>query len=113
MLPYPSLQDMISRLNEFVQKIRTSSDPAPKAKAKAKANAEAEETQKTQQLAHAAKIEAKMAKEPKWDTLEEALTAALACRKCYGRDDGTKGCRTCMGEWFETIRKRRYGARTV
>ena len=42
--------------------------------------------------------------EPTFDTLEEALEAGKACKKCGPRISGYKGCRACMGEWFENIR---------
>ena len=41
-----------------------------------------------------------------WATLEDALTAAHLCAKCRPRKDGMKGCRTCMGKWFDEIRAR-------
>ena len=37
----------------------------------------------------------------------EALAAGLECKKCIATKKGTKGCRTCMGEWFEHIRMRK------
>jgi len=38
-------------------------------------------------------------------TLEEAMIAAIVCKKCVPAQRGTKGCRACMGEFFEAIRK--------
>ena len=40
---------------------------------------------------------------PEFDTLEEALSAALRCTKCQATTMGTKGCKACMGSWFEAI----------
>ena len=45
--------------------------------------------------------------EPVFDTLEEALEAGQKCKKCIATKRGAKGCRTCMGEWFEHIRLRK------
>jgi len=45
--------------------------------------------------------------EPVHGTLEEALFAASLCTKCLPAKAGTKGCRACMGEFFETIRQRK------
>ena len=49
---------------------------------------------------------------PKWEgpkhaTLEDALDAAVKCKKCLPTKLGTKGCSSCMGEWFEEIRQSR------
>jgi len=40
-------------------------------------------------------------------SLEEAMFAAIACTKCVPSAKGIKGCRSCMGELFETIRQRK------
>ena len=42
--------------------------------------------------------------EPTFETFEEALAAGARCKKCQPRIKGYKGCRSCMGEWFEEIR---------
>ena len=39
-------------------------------------------------------------------TLEDALDAAQSCTKCRPRKDGMKGCKECMGEFFDAIRAR-------
>ena len=44
--------------------------------------------------------------EPVFATLEEALAAAFKCTKCLVTKALTKGCRQCMGEWFEEIRQK-------
>ena len=44
--------------------------------------------------------------EPVWETFELALEAGSKCHKCTARLHGTKGCRACMGHWFEEIRRR-------
>ena len=38
-------------------------------------------------------------------TLEEALAAGLLCTKCVATKQSTKGCKACMGKWFEEIRQ--------
>jgi hypothetical protein len=48
------------------------------------------------------------ASEPVHETWEHALAAANACSKCVETRAGTKGCRACMGEWFEEIRMKHY-----
>ena len=40
-------------------------------------------------------------------TLEEALEAAQACRKCRPTKMAIKGCQECMGDWFQEIRQRK------
>jgi hypothetical protein len=40
------------------------------------------------------------------ETFDHALAAGHLCTKCIGTKAGTKGCRACMGEWFEQIRKK-------
>ena len=40
------------------------------------------------------------------ESLEAALVAGPACKKCLPTQMGTKGCRACMGVWFEHIRQR-------
>ena len=44
--------------------------------------------------------------EPVHETFEAALAAGQKCTKCYFSLAGTKGCRECMGPWFERIRQR-------
>lgn len=41
---------------------------------------------------------------PKHASLEDALAAAMACKKCVATKSGTNGCSECMGDWFEEIR---------
>ena len=40
---------------------------------------------------------------PEHKTLEEALAAGLRCTKCVATKLSTKGCKACMGKWFEAI----------
>ena len=44
--------------------------------------------------------------EPVHETFEAALAAGQKCGKCYITVAGTKGCRECMGPWFEKIHQR-------
>ena len=44
--------------------------------------------------------------EPVFETFEQAQEAAKNCRKCLPTKTGQRGCRACMGEWFEHIRKK-------
>ena len=38
---------------------------------------------------------------------EEAEAGAFLCTKCLPTRTGAKGCRACMGEWFEQVRSRK------
>ena len=90
--PDPSLQEMLKKLGAFIGKLKSKADKAqvaPKAKSAPKAKA---------------KPSAK--KVATHNSLEEALEAGLKCTKCVATTKGTKGCRACMGEWFEHIRLR-------
>ena len=79
---------VMTRLNEFISKLRPSAHQIPKSKAKAKA------TGKTR---------------PEHQTLEAALTAANSCKKRRPTKECTKGCSECMGSWFAQIRVRKAG----
>ena len=70
----------------------SSDNVAAKAKAKGKAKGEATAGPPPKEGQHA--------------SLAAAREAALACTKCETNKDGSKGCRECMGEWFEEVRKR-------
>ena len=104
-IPPASLTQQTARLNKLIEFLKgaradeaaraANEDKKAKAKAKAKANAEA---------SAAAVLSKKV--EPHFDTLEQALEAAHACKKCLMAKALTKGCRTCMGDWFEEIRQR-------
>ena len=90
----------LARANQFIMQCKNEAakeaeeKAAPKAKAKAKAS-----------------VKPRTDIEPTWDTLEQALAAAHECRKCMPTLKGTKGCRACMGEWFEMIRQKGQKAR--
>ena len=73
---------------------------AAKAKAKAK--------EKAGSKAKAKASEPKKATEPQRASLEEALEAANKCSKCRVTKALVKGCRSCMGEWFEEIRQKAF-----
>ena len=47
--------------------------------------------------------------EPKWDNLVDALEAAQDCQRCVATRFATKGCRACMGDFFEEIRLKASG----
>lgn len=81
-------KDLTTRTNEFIKKVKASAKAAPVPKAKVKAQPKP----------------AQKKPEPKHKNLEDALTAAQSCSKCVATKKGTKGCRTCMGEFFEQIR---------
>ena len=84
-----SIKDIRVRGNEFINKLKDyASKPEPKKKPEPKAKAAKE--YKTN--------------EPKFDCLEDAREAAHLCTKCLYTKVGTKGCRACMGEWFEEVR---------
>ena len=46
------------------------------------------------------------AEQPSDKDLDQALEAGLLCTKCIATKQGTKGCRACMGDFFEEIRLR-------
>jgi hypothetical protein len=39
--------------------------------------------------------------EPAFLTFEAAEACRFLCTKCRPTKSGTKGCRACMGDWFE------------
>ena len=84
----PSIMDVFARGQEFIDKVRFA---RPKAKPKPKAKS-------------VAKVW--INPEPVFATFEEALAAAHKCTKCLVTKALTKGCRQCMGEWFEEIRQK-------
>ena len=91
-----------TRANEWIHRLRDASDnPAAKAKAKPKGKAKAKGKQ----------AEDPLAAEPKHASLDEAFEAAKACTKCEYNKDGSKGCRGCMEEHFEEVRRRGFLAR--
>ncbi|MBM4179834.1 MAG: hypothetical protein FJ211_10980 [Ignavibacteria bacterium] len=85
---------MRSTANEFISKIK---------------DADLKKATKVPDKKKGAKAEGKVyaTHEPVHASLEEAMFAALACTKCVPTKNGSKGCRTCMGEHFETIRQRK------
>ena len=83
----PSIMDVFGRGQEFIDKVKLAKPKATKPKAKS-----------------VAKVYKNP--EPTFATLEEALTAAHKCTKCLPTKALTKGCRQCMGEWFEHIRQK-------
>ena len=89
-LPPTSLGQMTARANEFMAKIKSAGGVKEKAE------------DKSEKLHREYKTV-----EPDHDTFEKALEAAVTCTKCVFTKAGTKGCRACMGEHFESIRQRR------
>ena len=82
------------RGNEFILKLQASSDNvAAKAKSKAKGKAKGKATA------------GNPPKEGKHASLAAAQAAAEACTKC-ANNKYSKGCRECMGDWFEEVRQR-------
>ena len=103
-IPPTSITDITKRTNLFIHKIKVSMNEAgytDKYKLEAKAKADAARAAKK---AEADAKAANKAKEPEFATLDEALSAGLECTSCYVTKWGTKGCRRCMGKWFEEIR---------
>ena len=95
----------MARLNKFIEFLKGArADDAEKASSEAKKK-EAKAKAKAKASASAAEVRRKKV-EPQFETLEEALEAAQKCTKCLPTRAATKGCRTCMGEWFEEIRQR-------
>ena len=83
-----SFAEMRSRTNEFISKIKDVKGVGKKDETKA-----GPRTYETHELAR--------------DSFEKALEAAIACSKWLPTKAGTKVCRACMGDRFETIRQRK------
>ena len=100
-----SAKQQIARANTFIEKVKDYSpewlEEHGRAKiqkhAKAKAIEEKVVTKAASKRKHV---------EPTHKTLEDALKAGQECTKCIATKKGTKGCRACMGEWFEMIRQK-------
>ena len=110
-MPPPSLKAMQDRGNEFIYKIKeagvseeTRAEARAKASARGKAKAKAKGEAKQQAQRRATRKPKQI--EPEFATLEEALEAAKLCKKCLPTKFGTKGCRACMGDFFEEIRQK-------
>ena len=83
----PSVADLCIRSKDSIMRIKSAhGKPVAEAKPKAKAYKNVE---------------------PVFESLDLALQAGLACTKCIVTKQGTKGCRACMGEFFEEIRMKR------
>ena len=104
-IPPLTIAEATTRTNQFIDKLLDARKGKPEVEARAKAKAEAIAARKAETKASAARA-AKAYKEPEFATLEEALEAGLKCKKCLATTRGTKGCRQCMGKWFEHIRLR-------
>ena len=86
-----SLAEMRTRANEFIEKIKAAGKPAaPQPEPELKVSKNARPTH-----------------EPEHSAFEAAQAAAWLCTKCIPTRAGTKGCRACMGEFFEQIRLRK------
>jgi len=91
--PTLSFGDMSSRANEFISKIKQASDKEAGEINRGKGNLEIGKPRETH--------------EPEHLTFEACEAGAFLCTKCLPTKSGTKGCRVCMGEWFERIRMRK------
>jgi hypothetical protein len=95
-LPPLSIGEMSSRANEFISKIKQASGPEAGEKKPGKGKLEIGKPRPTH--------------EPEFLTFEAAEAGAFLCTKCLPTRTGTKGCRACMGEWFQQVR---LGSRSV
>ena len=102
-LPPASITDIVTRTNHFIEQIKKAGQQDLERTAKANAKAEAKAEAKGKAKAKAEE-RAKKQVEPVFATFEEALEAGKLCSKCLPTKFGTKGCRACMGEFFEQIR---------
>ena len=108
-LPPLTIHEQSTRANFFISKLsearktrdETTAIEGAMAEAKAKAKAASKAKAKAESIKALRKY-----REPVFDSLEEALAAGQRCNKCFPTRKGTKGCRVCMGEWFEEIRQR-------
>ena len=105
-MPPPSLKFQVDRVNAFIGKIKDARATRDEKAASEAKKAEGKAKAKARLRASATKLLDEII-EPVFDTLEEALEAGQKCKKCLPTKKGTKGCRTCMGEWFEHIRLRK------
>lgn len=103
-LPAPTVNEITKRTNDFIEKIKKAVQEDDEKEAKKTEVAAKKAADKAEKKAKAAEKAAAEAPEPTWATFEEALDAGLKCSSCYYTKWGTKGCRKCMGEWFEKIR---------
>ena len=85
------MAEMRNRANDFISKIKDTKKVAP---VEAKDSSEAP-------------MKSYPTHEPVHENLEAALLAASLCSKRLPTKAGTKGCRACVGEFFETIRQRK------
>ena len=100
-LPDPTVDDLRKRTNAFIAKIKG---------AAAKSNDRKQEMKPdTAPTGEGGAAEALSVMEPKWDNLEDALEAAQDCQRCVATRFATKGCRACMGDFFEEIRLKASG----
>ena len=99
---------MLLRLNEFVVKIQRAKGDARggngQGKGRGRGNAKGRGRGN-------ADVGAKH--EPTFDNFNDAMAAAVLCTRCTGTKNLTKGCRGCMGTWFEEIRLSHFGGRVV
>ena len=96
-LPDPSIEDLKKRTNYFIAKIKgyVQQGMRPHTAPTGKGDAAAASSRDVI--------------EPKFDKFEDALDAAQSCQRCIATSYGTKGCRLCMGDFFECIRMKASG----
>ena len=103
--PPASLKFQRERANRFIASIKAARDAREEKATRDAKKAEDESKKKSLAKARSAEI-LRERTEPVYDTFEEAQEAASKCSKCLPTKRGSKGCRQCMGEWFEMVRTR-------
>ena len=78
--PFVGIRMALVRLNEYISKLKPGA-PAPP-------------------------VGPRHARLPPPASLDEALVRAQDCSKCHATRVGTKGCRSCMGKFFDEIKVR-------
>ena len=103
--PPASLKFQRDRANKFIASLKAARDTREDKVARDAKRAEDENKKKGLAKARSAQL-LREKLEPVHETFDEAQKAASSCSKCLPTQHGTKGCRQCMGKWFEEIRQR-------
>jgi hypothetical protein len=108
--PPPTIGQVRSRLNEFISKLYQVLPQGPPAADTSTlaltAMVPASAGQPSPETSAGPESAVRSALEPR--TFEEALERGRQCTKCrQSVREPVKGCRACMGHWFEQIRQRR------
>ena len=101
--PDLTLDDGVKRLTRFIMKLKQS---GLKLSEQAIAETMDDVRVKVKERQEKGKVR-KTVVFPEHQTLEETLAAGMRCTRCVATKLCTKGCKACMGKWFEEIRLRK------